>query len=199
MHSRLARMTPLVFIAATPALQQREENRQRFPQRCLHRPPANPSVALRRPNNLTHHRVTGPNCENWPSVAMSNSSPARHIRRGSLLLGLTASAIAFLFIEGYALQDQLEVGHSSTMFVLGTAFLSAGVCVGLFALIAAIGLGASAFFSGQPRKQSRGPSGSIRPIDHSSDPHAFPLIKPDTIRRPSPVSKRKGYFHRLGS
>lgn len=130
---------------------------------------------------------------------MSNSSPARHIRRGSLLLGLTASAIAFLFIEGYALQDQLEIGHASAMFMLGTALLAAAICVGLFAVIVAVGLAASAFFSEQLPGQSQEPSGCIRPVDNGSNPRIFSRIKPDTIRRPAFVSKRKRHFRGFGS
>ena len=78
---------------------------------------------------------------------MSNSSPARRLRSGSIRLGLWVSAIAFLLIEGYALQDQWEIGHASAMFMLGTTLLGAGICIGLFTVIAAIGLAASVFFS----------------------------------------------------
>jgi hypothetical protein len=99
-----------------------------------------------------------------------------------------------LLVEGYALQDQWEIGHASLMFMLGTALLSAGICIGLFTLIAAIGLVASVFFSDQPQA----PSSGIGPIDHGSNPRAFTRIKPDTVRRPSSVSKRKRHFHRLG-
>jgi hypothetical protein len=86
---------------------------------------------------------------------MSNSSPARRIRRGAIRLGLLASAVSFLFLEGNALQDQLAIGQASMMFMLGTALLSAGICIGLFALITAIGLGASVFFSDQKREQRK--------------------------------------------
>ena len=130
-----------------------------------------------------------------PRSPMSISSPARRVRSGSMRLGLWASALAFLLVEGYALQDQWEIGHAGVMFMLGTALLSAGICIGLFALIAGIGLAASLFFSEQPQA----PSGGIGPIDNGGNPRALPRIKPDTIRRPSLVSKRKGHFHRLGS
>ena len=76
---------------------------------------------------------------------MSNSSPARRLCSRSIRLGLWLSAI--LLIEGYALQDQWEIGHASTMFMLGTALLGAGICIALFTVIAAIGLAASVFFS----------------------------------------------------
>jgi hypothetical protein len=78
---------------------------------------------------------------------MSTSSRAHRIRSGSIRLGLWVSAITFLLIEGYALQDQLEIGHASVLFMLGRACLSAAVSIGLFALIAAIGWAASVFLS----------------------------------------------------
>ena len=126
-------------------------------------------------------------------------SPAQRVRNGSLQLGLWASAIAFLFVEGYALHDQLAIGQASVRFMVGTAFLSAGLCIGLFALIAAVGLAASGFFSEQPRRQAQEPSGSIGPVYYSSNPRIYPRIKPDAIRRPASVSKRKRHFRRLGS
>jgi hypothetical protein len=45
------------------------------------------------------------------------------------------SAFAFFVIEGYVLHDQWEIGHASAMYMLGTAFLVAGFCIGLFAII----------------------------------------------------------------
>ena len=101
---------------------------------------------------------------------MSNASPARRVRSRSIGLGLWASAIAFLFIEGYALQDQLTIGRASMMFMLGTALLSAGICIGLFGLITAIGLAASVFLREQPPRPSQEPSGSIGPVDCDSNP-----------------------------
>jgi hypothetical protein len=126
-------------------------------------------------------------------------SPARRIRRGSIRLGLWISALALLFIDGYALQDQLEIGHASAMFMLGTAVLAAGICIGLFDVIVPVGLAASAFFSEQPPGRSPEPSGSIGPVGYSSNPRIFSRIKPDTIRRPAFVSKRKRHFRGFGS
>lgn len=76
-------------------------------------------------------------------------SPAHRVRIGSIRLALWVSALAFLFIDGYALQDQFAIGHTSVMFMLRTAFLGAGICIELFALIAAIGLAASSHKSHQ--------------------------------------------------
>ena len=56
------------------------------------------------------------------------------------------SAFAFFVVEGYVLHDQWEIGHASAMFMLGTALVVAGVCIGLFAIIAAIGLVISAAY-----------------------------------------------------
>jgi hypothetical protein len=130
---------------------------------------------------------------------MSAPSAARRVRSWFLRVGLWASAIAFLLIESYALQDQWAIGHASLLFMVGTALLSAAVCIGFFAIIAVVGLAASVFFSEQPPEQSQGSSCGIRPIDYSSNPRTFRLVKPDTIRRPVPVSKRKRYLRRLGS
>jgi hypothetical protein len=49
-------------------------------------------------------------------------------------------------IEGYALLDQWLIGHAGALFMFGTALLSAGACIGLFALISAIGFAVSLFF-----------------------------------------------------
>ena len=110
-----------------------------------------------------------------------------------------ASALIFLFVEGYALHDQLAIGHASVRFILGTAFLSVGFCIGLFALIAVVGLLASVFFSEQPPRRSEEPSGSIGPINYGRHPRIYSRVKPDAIRRPASVSKRQRHFRRLGS
>ena len=126
-------------------------------------------------------------------------SPAQRVRNGSLRLGLWASTIAFLFVEGYALHDQLAIGQASVRFMIGTALLSAGLCMGLFALIAAVGLAASVFFSEQPARRSEEPSGSNGPINYGRNARIYARIKPNAIPRPSSVSKRKRHFRRLGS
>jgi hypothetical protein len=122
---------------------------------------------------------------------MTSSSPARRIRRGSIQVGLVAAAVTFVFIEGEALQDQLTIGQASTMFMLGTAFVGAGICIGLFGLITAIGLVASVFFSERPPTQSHVPSNIIGPVDYDSTPRSRPRIKTNSTRRSSVVSKGK--------
>lgn len=122
---------------------------------------------------------------------MTSSSPARRIRRGSIRVGLVAAAVAFVVIEGEALQDQLTIGQASMMFMLGTAFVGAGMCIGLFGLITAIGLLASVFFSERLPRQTQVPSTIIGPVDYDSTPRSRPRIKTNITRRSSVVSKRK--------
>lgn len=124
-------------------------------------------------------------------LPMSNSSPARRIRKGSIRIGLVAAVITFVSIEGDALQDQLTIGQASMVFMLGTAFVGAGICIGLFGLITAVGLATSVFFSEQPPAQSQKASGVIGPVDYDNTARISPRIQSDTIRRSSVVSKGK--------
>jgi hypothetical protein len=78
---------------------------------------------------------------------MSGQPSARRVRSLFMSFGLWTAGIAFVVIEGYALLDQTEIGHASAMFMLGTACVAAAACIGLFAIITAIGLAISAAFS----------------------------------------------------
>jgi hypothetical protein len=89
---------------------------------------------------------------------MSIYSAAGLVRSASIRLGAWVSVVAFLLVGGFALEDQWEIGHASVTFMAGTALLSAGICIGLFALIAGMGLAASAFFSEQLPDQLQEPS-----------------------------------------
>ena len=66
--------------------------------------------------------------------------PARQARRALMRFSLLASVLVFFFVGGTVLLDQWIIGHASAAFIFGTAVLIAGFCVGLFAIIAAIGL-----------------------------------------------------------
>ena len=66
---------------------------------------------------------------------MSALSAARRVRARFISFGFWTSAVAFVVIEGDALLDQSEIGHASTLFMLGTACLAAAACLGLFAII----------------------------------------------------------------
>jgi hypothetical protein len=131
---------------------------------------------------------------------MNAPSPERRVRSRFMSFSLWTSALAFLVIEGDALLDQLEIGHASTMFMLGTACLIAGACIGLFAIIAGIGLAISAAFSDEPpHQQPQGPSGSTGPINDRSNARAYTGVKPNATRRPALLPKSKGHFRRLRS
>jgi hypothetical protein len=54
-------------------------------------------------------------------------------------LSLLISVVAFFVVGGTILLDQWIAGLASGRFILGTAILNAGVCIGLFAIISAIG------------------------------------------------------------
>jgi hypothetical protein len=81
----------------------------------------------------------------------------------------------------------------------GTACLIAGVCIGLFAIMAAIGLAISAAFSSEPNQQSQRALGRPSAINHRSNLRTYTGVKPNAIRRPALLSKSKRYFRRLGS
>jgi hypothetical protein len=102
---------------------------------------------------------------------MSAPSTARRVRGGFMRFGLWASVVAFVVIEGDALLDQSEIGHASTLFMLGTACLAAAAGIGLFAIISAIGLAISAAFSDEPPHQQS---------DHQDAAAASPAAQPPT-------------------
>jgi hypothetical protein len=115
-------------------------------------------------------------------------------------VSIWTSAIAFFTIEGYALQDQLSIGHASAMFMFGTACLAFGACIGLFAIFMAIGLAVSAAFSDAHTPQrSQGRLSGTGPIDHRSDPRTYTSVKPYATRRPTLISKSERHVRRLGS
>ena len=93
---------------------------------------------------------------------MNTSSLQHRVRSRFVSFGLWTSVFVFFVIEGYVLQDQWQIGHASTMFMLGTAFVIAGVCIGLFAIIVAVGVGISAALSDEA------------PNDHRAPRHATP-------------------------
>jgi hypothetical protein len=80
------------------------------------------------------------------------------------------SALIFLVVEGYLMADQWEIGHASATFMFGTACLVAGICIGFFAIISAIGLTASIFLSEElPPEQPHGPSSGANLVDHHNN------------------------------
>jgi hypothetical protein len=105
---------------------------------------------------------------------MSAPSPARRVRGRFMSFGLWASVVAFAVIEGDALLDQSEIGHASTTFMLGTACLAAAACLGLFAVISAMGLAVSAAFSDEPLQQQCQDASAVA-VAHVGQPPAISL------------------------
>jgi hypothetical protein len=128
---------------------------------------------------------------------MKASSPEHRVRSWLMRFSLWTSALTFFVIEGYFLHDQLEIGHASAMFMLSTAFVIAGFCIGLFAMIGAIGLAISAAFSDEPPEHQE-PSGGTGPINHRGNPRTYAGVKPNPTRHPALLSKSKRHFRRLG-
>jgi hypothetical protein len=67
-------------------------------------------------------------------------------------LGLIVAVIAFLIVASDILLDQWIIGYASAQFILGTAALIAGICTGLFAIIAGLGLAIATAFRHKPVK-----------------------------------------------
>jgi hypothetical protein len=120
---------------------------------------------------------------------MNAPSPAHRVRSMFMSLGIWVSALAFFVIESNALLDQLEIGHASTMFMLGTACLTSAACIALFAMIAGVGLAISFAFSEEITPQK-----SRRQDAAASDAHIGPL--PDVSRVLGRTSPRRHQLRR---
>src|SRR5258708_21309949 len=112
---------------------------------------------------------------------MSALSAARRVRARFISFGFWTSAVAFVVIEGDAPLDQSEIGHASVLFMFGTACLAAAACLGLFAIILAIGLGVSAAFREEPRPEQS---------DHSQDAPAVTSAHISHLPSASPALAR---------
>jgi hypothetical protein len=82
--------------------------------------------------------------------------PAIRLLRQSVRLGFLTSLTAFCVLGCTILIDQWIAGQVSATFILGTALLPAGLCTGLFAAVAAIGLAISMLFEDENAGMTRG-------------------------------------------
>ena len=125
------------------------------------------------------------------SSSMSDPLLARRVRGRFMNFGLWASVVAFVVIEGDALWDQLEIGQASTLFMFGTACLAAAACLGLFAVISAIGLAVSAAFSDEPLRYQPGHSQDVA----AADAHLghLPAASPALARAPLAPRQRAAH------
>jgi hypothetical protein len=80
---------------------------------------------------------------------MSPLSPARRVRRMFMRFSLLISVVAFFVVGSTVLLDQWLEGQASARFMFGTALVIMGACIGVFAIIAGIGLAISTVFSGE--------------------------------------------------
>jgi hypothetical protein len=98
---------------------------------------------------------------------MSVLSPADRAGRAFMRLGLIVAVFAFVVVGTDVLLDQWIIGYASTQFILGTAALIAGVCLGLFAIIAGLGLAVATAFRQKPA-----------PPAPEQPPEAAPVLTP---------------------
>jgi hypothetical protein len=77
-------------------------------------------------------------------------TPAQRVLRAFMRFSLLTSVVVFFVLGVSTFCDQWIAGHASLQFMLGTAFIAAGFCIGLFAIIAAVGLAISIAFSDEP-------------------------------------------------
>jgi hypothetical protein len=136
-------------------------------------------------------------------------SPARRVRRASMQVSVLISVLAFLVVGGTVLLDQWIAGYASGRFILGTAILSAGACVGLFAIVAGIGSAISIALAEESRtespRQEASTAGGDSPISGDSppqgEPQAYDVLPapaaandnpPRPTKRRAPARKRIG-------
>jgi hypothetical protein len=82
-------------------------------------------------------------------VQLMDVLPTDRTRRAFMRLAILISVAAFLILASDVLLDQWISGYASAEFILGTAALIAGICIGLFAIVAALGLVIDAALSGK--------------------------------------------------
>jgi len=71
-------------------------------------------------------------------------SLADRAARAFMRFGLYIAVFMFVAVGSDVLLSQWITGYASATYIFGTAALLAGICVGLFALIAALGLAVAA-------------------------------------------------------
>src|SRR5262245_2485149 len=76
-------------------------------------------------------------------ATMDGTSPACRLRRTFARIGVLVSVCAFIILGLGDLVEQWIGGYASARFMLGTVFINAGICLGLFGVIAAVGFGLS--------------------------------------------------------
>ena len=84
---------------------------------------------------------------------MNALSPRGRADGALLRLSLLISILAFFFLGGSVLLDQWIMGLAGAGFIFGTWMIIVGLCLGVFAIVAAIGLGISAAFRGEPKQE----------------------------------------------
>jgi hypothetical protein len=85
---------------------------------------------------------------------MSALSPAERTGRAFMRVAVVVAVVTFVVMASDVLLDQWIIGYASAQFILGTAALIAGVCLGLFAIIAGFGLAVATVLHRKPAPPS---------------------------------------------
>jgi hypothetical protein len=98
--------------------------------------------------------------------------------RQSMRLGFVTALTAFFVLACTVLIDQWIAGQVSMLFMLGTALLLAGLCTGLFAAVAGIGLALSMLFDGHNGgSENHTPTPQQQPDSEVSHNDARPVVE----------------------
>ena len=101
------------------------------------------------------------------------SSPDR-VSHAFIRYGVIIALVAFLVVGSDVLLDQWITGNARTEFILGTAALIAGICLGLFAVVAAIGLVVATVMALVQRRSPDDQSDSAGAASATSGMHGLP-------------------------
>jgi hypothetical protein len=108
--------------------------------------------ATKYPLNLHNlRRAFGHRSVTFRLKPMNALSPRGRADGALLRLSLLISVLAFFFLGSSVLLDQWIMGLAGAGFIFGTWMVIAGLCLGLFAIVASIGLGISAAFRDEPK------------------------------------------------
>ena len=80
---------------------------------------------------------------------------AHRVRHASIRIGSITAMLTFVILGGGDLFVQWIAGYASPAFMLGTLLINAGLCLGIFVIIAGIGWALSSGLSRTPPSTGR--------------------------------------------
>jgi hypothetical protein len=86
----------------------------------------------------------------WGRRQVMSTLVAHRVRHASIRIGSIAAMLTFVILGGGDLFVQWIAGYASPAFMLGTLLINAGLCLGIFVIIAGIGWALSSGLSLTP-------------------------------------------------